>query len=158
MTNLLESIDKTEAARLKRLMVDYLQEMAMYTTVPTDPQGALTYPYLEHYWREPDRFPFIVRIDAADCGFALVRRTLDPADGQPEHSIAEFFIKPEYRRGGLGTQVATTLIRRFPGNWEVSVLKTNLPAQPFWRDLLDSLCPSLNCSETDEHYQYRLKV
>ena len=59
--------------------------------------GLFTYRYLDHYWTEPGRFPFIVRVSGKLAGFAFVR-----AIGENKHSIAEFFIMRKYRRRGAG--------------------------------------------------------
>ena len=41
------------------LLQEYLQEMSEYTAVPSDEDG-FVYPFLDFYWREPDRHPFLV--------------------------------------------------------------------------------------------------
>lgn len=144
--------------RLERLMTDYLVAMAQYTDVPKDNTGQFRYPYLDHYWREPDRFPFILQSGEVDCGFALVRSILDPENGNCYYSMAEFFIAPEFRRHGLGKTAARNVMILHPGTWEVSVLKRNLPARAFWQALLTGLCPALTCEDTGAHYQYLLTV
>lgn len=147
-----------EAARITVMMPDYLQEMAEYTEAPRDADGHLTYPYLSHYWREPDRFPLTMTQDGTDCGFALVRRLKDPSSSKAYHSLAEFYIAEDFRRRKLGTQAAATVLQTFAGNWEVSVLKTNLPARNFWQRTLAKLCPELICQDAEKSFRYEFVI
>jgi predicted acetyltransferase len=34
--------------------------------------------------------------------------------------MAEFFVLPKYRRGGVGTDAARAVFARFPGEWHVT--------------------------------------
>jgi hypothetical protein len=40
--------------------------------------------------------------------------------------IAEFFVMMNYRRNGVGTQVAFQLFDRFPGRWEIAQIPNNI--------------------------------
>jgi predicted acetyltransferase len=55
-----------------------------------------------------------------------------------EHAlIEEFFVMRKYRHKGVGEYVAHHLFDRFPGVWEVSEMVQNVPAQAFWRKVID---------------------
>ncbi|WP_253714420.1 hypothetical protein [Serratia marcescens] len=56
------------------------------------------YPYLPLYWREVGRYPYLILSDRQTAGFALVR-CLDSATVE----MAEFYVKPEWRRTGPPT-------------------------------------------------------
>lgn len=43
----------------------------------------------------------------------------------------------KYRRTGLGTWAATQLFDRYPGRWKVTQVSTNVPAQAFWRMVIE---------------------
>jgi len=49
------------------------------------------YKYLDHYWTEEGRQPFVIRVDGKLAGFVLIRMM-----GTNEHSqsipVAEFFV------------------------------------------------------------------
>jgi predicted acetyltransferase len=93
------------------------------------------YPYLDDYWRDPDRHPFLFRVDGRLAGFALIRR-LERPGSEPTWGLAEFFILRRYRRLGLGRQAAITLFDRFPGRWEVGEIHENTAAITFWRRVI----------------------
>lgn len=91
-----------------------------------DAHGRYGYPYLDHYWTEPDRHPFLIMAGEHISGFTLVR------SGDP-HSIAEFLVLPKYRRTGIGTAAAHEIFGMFPGRWDVHQIPGNDAATAFWR-------------------------
>jgi predicted acetyltransferase len=97
-----------------------------------DDHGLYGYKYLDHYWTEPGRHPFIVRVADKLAGFALVR-TIPPGEGRVDYSMAEFFILRKYRRRRIGQVVAHRIFDRFPGRWRVAPERGNPPAKTFWR-------------------------
>jgi len=90
------------------------------------PHGEFGYPYLDHYWTEDDRHPFLIRVAGHIAGVVLVR------SGEP-HQIAEFFVLGKYRRRGIGLAAAREVLRRFAGSWEVHEIAGNDGAVNFWR-------------------------
>ena len=125
--------DKTELAAL---MQDYLAEFATFESVQQDADGHYVYPYFDHYWEDPNRYPFLFRVDGESAGFALLRFELDPVNGQGVMHMAEFFVARPYRRRGIGTRAATRLWDLFPGHWRLNVLRSNKNAYPFWRQVI----------------------
>jgi predicted acetyltransferase len=144
------------AARIENQMPAYLEEMTQFEP---EAEVTLTYPYLGHYWRESDRFPFVITHDGQDCGFALIRR-IAPGDGTGDyHAIAEFFIQPGFRRRGLGAGIVAEVLQRFPGKWLIQVLELNQPARHFWQGTLDTISGQTLQPEFDgRFYNYWLKV
>lgn len=51
-------------------------------------------------------------------------------------AMAEFYVDPEYRKSVHGRELAENVFRRFPGDWEVSVLDGNTDALSFWRRVI----------------------
>ena len=151
-------VETDDASRISSLMPGYLAEMESYVAVPRNAAGEMSYPYLAHYWKEPDRFPIVWVTDETDGGFALVRRMIDPESGASYHSLAEFFVTQPFRRQGLGTRVAAKVLNSFGGRWEVSVLKTNLPAQKFWQQTLTQISADLSCTDVGTSFSYQLKL
>lgn len=118
---------------LRRLLELYLYDFSQFDGCDVDEHGTFGYPYLDHYWTEAGRHPFLIRVDGKWAGFALVRQ-ID--DEPPRTEMAEFFIMRRYRGQGVGRQVATDLFDRFPGRWRVGQETGNMPAQAFWRDVI----------------------
>ena len=51
--------------------------------------------------------------------------------------MEEFFILPRYRRAGIGTAAARRLIKRYPGDWQITQREQNSAAIAFWHRVLD---------------------
>ncbi len=131
-----------EAAYADKSTLRNLLELYKYDFSEFDPEddlnenGLYEYMYLDHYWTEEGRHPFLFRVGGKLAGFALVRR-LDMQDEVPVYEMAEFFILKKYRRSGAGQQAAFELFDRLPGKWKVAEMETNVPAQRFWRKVIE---------------------
>jgi len=120
---------------LQRLMELYLYDFSEYEGADVDAGGLYGYGYLDQYWVESTRYPFLIRVDGRWAGFALVRDYAD-SDGTLVHGMAEFFVMRKYRRAGIGRAVACRLFDAFPGSWHVGQVVENVPAQRFWRRVI----------------------
>lgn len=120
---------------LRNLMELYVYDFSEYMRWDVDAHGLFGYKYLDPYWTEPDRFPFLIRVASKLAGLALVRDITKP-DDEPTHSMAEFFILRKYRRQGVGRIAAHRIFDLFPGQWSVIELEANVSAQTFWRKVI----------------------
>jgi len=136
MEVLLRSAKQHEKNLLEDLMQDYLQEFSVFTEVESNPDGTFLYPYLDFYWQDPARVPFLFRVDGDIVGFALVRNEMEPVSGQPLSHVAEFYVVPSLRRSGLGRAAVNKLLDLFPGNWIVEVLESNTNGNAFWQPVI----------------------
>src|SRR5664279_2878549 len=108
-----------EKSALAAMMQDYIAEMAQI--IPGVRVGQ-PYPQFDLYWSEPDsRWPFWLKVNDADAGFALVSR--DTQAGLVE--MEDFFVARRYRRRGIGLAAARRLIARYPGWWTITTRETN---------------------------------
>ena len=95
------------------------------------------YPYLDSYWREAGRWPFLILADGCLAGFVLVNDFSH--SGQPlDYSVAEFFVVRKHRRGGVGRAAARAVMAPRPGQWELAVARANTGALAFWRGVARS--------------------
>src|SRR5512138_650387 len=120
---------------LRNLMELYAYDFSEFDQCDVDEHGLFGYERLDHYWTEPGRYPFLVRVEGKLAGLVLVR-TLDESMTDPIRSIAEFFILRKYRHQGVGKVVAHLIFDKFPGQWSVAQVENNHPAQAFWRKVI----------------------
>ena len=129
---------------LPNLMQDYLYEFSQISDVELDDTGQFHYRYLDYYWTEPDRYPFLIRVQGDLVGFVLLRKgtyfPLQLDNDQAGRLIAEFFVMKGYHRQGVGTRAALDLFARFPGRWEIAQEPGNHGGQDFWRNLVSDCC------------------
>ncbi len=126
------AVPESEKPKLWEELQNYLAELSRLGGRAAM-NGVFPYRYFDAYWQEPDRWPFDSK--QAIAGFALVRKRDDCA-----FEMAEFCIRPEHRRSGIGAGSARELFARFPGRWHLSEFKENAAAIAFWRRVLQGFC------------------
>jgi predicted acetyltransferase len=130
-----------EKTILRNLMQLYRYDFSEMDGKAVDNNGLFTYRYLDLYWVEPERFPFLVRVDGQLSGFTLLRKGTYFPELEDQNRIgmmiAEFFVMRKFRRQGVGSQVAKQLFDQYPGRWETAQTPENRVGQAFWRTLID---------------------
>src|SRR5579862_2852405 len=82
---------------LANLLELYAHDFSEFHEIELGEDGRFGYMHLPLYWREPNRHPFLVRVDGKLAGFVLVKQTSEAV-----WDMAEFFIVRGYRRRGIG--------------------------------------------------------
>jgi predicted acetyltransferase len=117
---------------LANLLELYAHDFSEFHDIELGEDGRFGYEHLPLYWQEPDRHPFLVRVDGHLAGFVLVKRSDSISGNGIIWDLAEFFIARRYRRHGVGTIAAHAVWTRFPGRWEVRVMGSNIAGLNFW--------------------------
>jgi predicted acetyltransferase len=99
------------------------------------------YIWLDSYWTDADRTPYLIRAGGHVAGFALIN-TFSHSGLPLDHAVAEFFVVRKHRRSGVGFAAATEIIRARPGQWELAVARRNTAALPFWRRVASAIAGS----------------
>jgi predicted acetyltransferase len=118
------------------LFQPYLDELSSFPDEEIDykdEKGIYHYPYLDDYWRESERHPYLLISDNKIAGFALVRQELK------HWEIAEFYVLPEFRRCGLATNCAIDIFKKHPGNWRIEFNKHNQASRSLWQRLAECI-------------------
>lgn len=121
--------DKSVLANLFQL---YLHDHSEYDGEDVNEHGLFGYKYLDHYWVDEGRHPFVIRVGGRIAGFAIVC-LLEASDS---YEMAEFFVMRNYRRSGVGRAAAVKVFDMFSGKWSVAQMPDNLPSQSFWRKVI----------------------
>lgn len=115
--------EKPEVAALLRR---YLIELGPWGYDEPD-----NYPFLDSYWREQRRLPFLIEAEGRVAGFTLVNAI--SISGYPvDASVAEFYVLPAFRRAGCGAAAAAQAFHTRAGWWELSFHRDNAAACAFW--------------------------
>lgn len=88
----------------------------------------------EKYWKEPNYFPFLIRVNDELAGFVLINNK--GSSEKIDWFLAEFFIVAKFQKMGIGRIVALQIFEQFKGYFELTILPENVPALRFWRSLL----------------------
>lgn len=118
---------------LANLLELYAHDFSEFIELKLGANGRFGYTHLSSYWKEPNRFPFLIMVDGHWAGFAFVRRGSQISGDENVWDMTEFFIVRGYRRLGIGREVAHGVWQKFPGKWEVRVINRNEKAVEFWR-------------------------
>lgn len=120
---------------IKNLMQFYFYDFSEFVAAYVGNNGLFyEYKYLNAYWEEKERFPYLIEKEGKIAGFILVREVQE--EGKHFWSIAEFFIMKKFRLNGLGKHAAHQVFEKHKGNWEVFQIENNKPAQAFWRKVI----------------------
>ncbi len=116
----------------------YLYDYTDFMDWDVDEHGCFAHSDLDTLFTDPTRHGFLLKIDGALAGFALIRAFDHPIRKEAAFSINmdEFFVLRKYRRIGVGRLFAVTCFNRFPGRWRVSQLPGNRAAIAFWRNVI----------------------
>lgn len=117
---------------LANLLELYAHDFSEFHHMELGENGRFGYKYLPLYWIEPDRYPFLVRLDGKLAGLVLVKKGSEISGNKTIWDMAEFFIVRGQRRRGIGTHIAHEVWRRFSGLWEVRVMEENHSGHQFW--------------------------
>jgi predicted acetyltransferase len=117
---------------LANLLELYAHDFSEFHDIELGADGRFGYEHLPLYWSEPGRHAFLVRMNSKLAGLVLVRSGSQISGNKTVWDMAEFFILRGCRRRGIGTAAAREVWRRFPGAWEVRVMRSNRPARDFW--------------------------
>ena len=126
---------------IREELQSYLAELSRFADIDKNAKGQYDYPYLDHYWRQPDRHPFIIYLDNEPVGFLLVREDQDPANGSSLTEIAELYILPAFRQCSIASSAVRDVLGYFPGNWRATVFLGNDVVYCFWMQLISALDP-----------------
>ncbi|MBV9156807.1 MAG: GNAT family N-acetyltransferase [Acidobacteriaceae bacterium] len=116
----------------------YIHDFTEFLHVELGPDGRFAYTDLPLYWSEPDRYPFLIKVEGELAGLALVKKGRSEISSEVVWDVGEFFVVRGYRRKGIGAKAAHELWTRLPGSWEVRVMQSNRAALNFWQHAVNA--------------------
>ena len=117
---------------LANLLELYAHDFSEFHPLQLGADGRFGYQQLPAYWSQPGHYPFLIKVDGHLAGLALIKRSHSIIHGGAIWDVAEFFVVRAYRRRGVGIAVAHEAWKKFPGRWEVRVMKSNRTGSDFW--------------------------
>ena len=118
------------------MLFQYFKEIDESKIIQTDKGKKVDYPYLESYWTDKNREALYVLFHNKIAGFCLINDWIVCEEFKAEKAIAEFYIKPEYRRKGIGRHIVSELFYQYQTKWEIRQSATNIAAIQFWRSVI----------------------
>ena len=139
---------------IQSLIQPYLDELSRFPDEHLgykDENDNYIYPYINFYWEEDVRFPYLLYSNDEIAGFALINKNDDLWE------ISEFYVKPEYRRQGIAEACTADIFRKHPGNWRISFNKYNIAGMKLWLKTAENLATGdIERGEADITHDYIL--
>lgn len=99
--------------------------------------------YFAQYWQLPRWSAYIVKVDGALAGFALI----EPSDAVAEaQELADLFIMRRFRRRGVAQQVVSHFMATRAIPWTITTFDDAPDATAFWQQMF--LRPEFQVSQT----------
>ena len=133
----IEPISIEQKSVLIQMMELFNYDFSEFSNDDINEYGYFGYSHIDDYWNEEGRYPFFIRVDGKLAGLVLVKSCCEYNELSDPHNIAEFFVMKKYRRKGVGKAASMKIFDMFPGGWEVSQWQNNLPAQNFWKNVIN---------------------
>jgi GNAT superfamily N-acetyltransferase len=121
------------------LIMDLIRELAEYEREPESAQATADQLHAALFGDRPAAEAMIARFDGEPAGWAVWFQTFSTWTGKPGLWLEDLFVRPAYRRAGVGkallVYLAQVCVERDYGRFEWSVLDWNEPALEFYRSL-----------------------
>jgi len=122
----------SEKPQLWALLQDYIHELSVYDEFEAI-DGVYPYRFFDAYWQVGEqRWPYWAISNGERVGFGLIRR-----EETGEMEVAEFYVRPRFRRSGIGVAFARLLLSKHHGTWLMSAYRANTSAVLFWHKVID---------------------
>ena len=111
----LRPLGPSDRPLVENLWQCYQHDLSEFRGSLPGPDGRYKFDRVATYLGSPDRSADLVEVDGSPAGFVMVREQ-EPGS----RVLGEFFVVRSLRRQGLGRDVATEVIGRSPGRWELA--------------------------------------
>jgi GNAT superfamily N-acetyltransferase len=132
------SIDPATPADIP-LILDLIRELAEYEHEPESAQATAEQIHSALFGERPAAEAVIARVDGEPAGWGLWFQTFSTWTGKPGLWLEDLYVRPQYRRQGVGNALMVFLARlcveRDYGRLEWSVLDWNTPTLDFYKAL-----------------------
>ncbi|BFT63977.1 GNAT family N-acetyltransferase [Pseudomonas moorei] len=133
----LHAAQRDDLETIECLMQFYTYDFSEWMPLKLAEHGLFNILPLTDYWRKPSTRAFLIRVDGELAGFV----TVDDETHLPgaEHNIGYLFVARRFRGRGVAKFVVSTLLSRFPGQWQIFHIEVNQPARLFWAAVMPDL-------------------
>ncbi len=147
----IEIVEKIQREEMREILNEYLIELSKFDKdIEFAQNGKPIYKWFDCYFEEKSRYPIYLKVDNKIAGMSLIRKLDDKL-----FEVAEFYVRPDFRKDGNAIWFANTIINLFDGDFEFSTCLTNQRAKMFW----DKFSTNFNTSSLidDERKNWKIK-
>jgi predicted acetyltransferase len=133
----LHAAQRDELETIENLMQFYMYDFSEWLPLKLGEHGFFNAQPKPGYWRKPATRPFLIKVDGELAGFVTVDDETHTHGA--EYNIGYLFVSRRFRGQGVAKFVVSTLLSRFPGQWQIFHLDANQPARRFWARVIADL-------------------
>jgi predicted acetyltransferase len=130
----IEEVLLNEENILRNMFEFYDYEFSQYLNFEVNKEGLFRRAPVSEYLSNDEYHSFFIKSAERLLGFVILKIT----NNKSSFEIEQFFILKKYNGKGIGKQAAIKIFDRFKGNWKVTQVERNYPAQAFWRKVIQS--------------------
>ncbi len=119
-------VDETNRPIFEEMVQRYEVEISPFTQKVPDENGKYT---LDIDYRHPNE-TYLWEEESEYVGFCII------SIEDSIFNLAEFYVCSDWRRDGVGQEMAFAVFDRYPGEWQVKQLVGAEKAKAFWRDTI----------------------
>ena len=136
----LHAAQRDELETLENLMQFYMYDLSEWLPLKLGGHGFFHIQPQQDYWRNPATRPFLIKVNGELAGFV----TVDDDTHLPgaQFNMGYLFVSRRFRGQGVAKFVVSTLLRQFPGQWQIFHLDANPSARLFWATVMPGLSPN----------------
>ena len=134
----LHAAQRDELETIENLMQFYTYDFSEWLPLKLGEYGFFNILPMPDYWRNPATRPFLIKVDGELAGFVTVDNQVHLPGA--DYNIGYLFVCRRFRGQGVARFVVSTLLSRFPGQWQIFHIEANPPARLFWAAVMPTLC------------------
>lgn len=122
------------------LYKEYCCELDLFRPIPLAPTDNVIDSWCDDYISGSDcTWRNIFDDDTQEMvGFLIIGKMGDEKHPESDYSIAQAYVKPEYRKRGLMTRAVNEYITKHTGIYSLLVLRNNKKAASFWKNTFEN--------------------
>jgi predicted acetyltransferase len=133
----LHAAQRDELETIENLMQFYTYDFSEWLPLKLGEYGLFNILPMPDYWRNPATRPFLIKVDGELAGFVTVDNQVHLPGA--DYNIGYLFVSRRFRGQGVARFVVSTLLSRFPGQWQIFHIEANQPARLFWAAVMQGL-------------------
>ena len=134
MAIVLENIKEDGLITLNNLVELAAYDLSELSGSSINENGIYVVDFDSNNWFNDSNFHlYFIRVESELAGFVVIRKLPE----EDAYYLNHFFILRKFRRKNIGKEAAIQAFNLFVGRWRVSQFDWNIPAQIFWKRVIN---------------------
>lgn len=128
---------ESEKSVLFNIFEKYFYEFSQWVKTDVEDDGLYHYEWLDCYFTEKKRFPYLIKVDGKLAGLVMVSDYPEVPDEPTDFCLSEFFVMHKYRRCGVGREAVFQVLDKHHGKWQLKCHPHNIASVKFWNTVIN---------------------